>query len=143
MNIHELTSLHAAAVAVGKDAVKQEDLAAYRVALELRMRTERRAAQFLQTCERPMASLTLPNGGPNWRETADLPDDAFEKMLSARVAHRYLPGARKRPPPLGGRVIQTLSGWQTDADGTLTRTLVAEGETPRLEFERYPSPVPA
>ena len=24
--------------------------------------------------------------GPNWRETADLPDDAFEKMLSARVA---------------------------------------------------------
>ena len=57
-----------------------------------------------------MASLTLPNGGPNWRETADLLDDAFEKMLSARVAHRYLPDARKRPPPLGGRVIQTLAG---------------------------------
>jgi hypothetical protein len=142
-NLKQAAELHAAAVALVEAAGKAKDTAAFRQALELKLRSERAGGQLLCAVKKAhVGELGIQNLAQRWREFGRLSDEAFAAKI-AGLKYRYPRGVRARRPAsgaVGGPVVQTLSDWQKDEAGNLCRSLVTEGEQPRLAGEGHPPP---
>ena len=129
-NIKTVVKLVAAAAALALSRGKANDVEGYRAALELRLRAERAGGTMASTNKRvPVSKLGIANKVDRWRKLASLDDAVFEKRVA--YFHKKLPPGL-RPlrdgyaPP--GPVVVTMTDWQVDEHGVLSRQKVAEGE---------------
>ena len=112
----------------------------------LSRRIRRRGGAILGTMGKraPVGRLGISNRSQRWREFAALSDERFEAKI-AGLAHRYPSGVRryrKQDQPTTGPVVTSITAWQVDEAGCMSRSLVAAGETPPLKGEGHP-PSPA
>jgi hypothetical protein len=143
-DLKQVAELHAAASALVEAAGKAKDTAAFRQALELKLRSERAGGQLLCAVKKaPVGELGIQNLAQRWREFGRLSDEAFAAKIEG-LKYRYPRGVRARRPASAAdrAVITTISDWQKDEAGNLCRSLVTEGEQPRLAGEGHP-PAPA
>jgi hypothetical protein len=137
--IPETVKLVAAAAALAASAEAAQDVTGYREALEVRQRAQRQCGEmFLQLGRRapPPSRFGIEHHLQRWREFARLDEERFE--ASVALLHRRWPRGtyRKKDPPPPAKVEMSLSAWETDESGCLTRRLVASGSTPQLKGER-------
>jgi hypothetical protein len=144
--IEAIIELLAAARTLADTAAEKSDRAQYRIGLELRARCERRGGVLLiAMAERGEKVATSKLGvtpvAPRWRDLARLSEEKFRQRLTW-LAKRGLPTAselqRNDPRPIPP-VETSLTEWETDENGCLSRRLVASGEPLVLEGEGHPA----
>ena len=139
--IEAAVALAKAADALVATAEAERAVQAFRDALEVRYRAQRRAGElFLRLGKRapPASHFGIENAVQRWRELARLDAERFELRVAA-LRGRWPRGVphRKDPPPPPKPVI-TISKWVTDETGYLSRVLVAAGEPTPLKHEQPP-----
>jgi hypothetical protein len=139
--IEQIVELVIAAANLANAAAAIRDLAGFRIAREIKLRAERvGGAMLLRTIRAPVSKLKIGNVSPRWRELAGAEDREFEQRIATilkSTAFTLVPMPHSKvvskPAPA---VIQRITAWATDEAGNLCRSLVTEGEQPRLQGER-------